>query len=476
MDHGKLKELEFFSTFGKLSKKRVLIFALSALITIGNSVVSGARCYASNSNNATLASIEQKLFMKSYDHDPEETRISRVEKNVFGAPVPGDLNERLQRIIEAVGPNRDPDGSVSGLCSKKSEAVSAPYKQQQVPQAEQRMESKSAPYLDDQQSAIQRAQIAVQAAREERINHLMEEGVQAWRGKRGPLAIEKFEEVLRLDPHNAQANFSMGIAYESVGNFIEAVACYKRASNENPDNKEYAEALRATERKSRGKLTALDKQAQVRNLAVEAKEAFDRQEYISALSFYKEMDQKVPNQALIKYNIGTCYMMVKNPISALEYYKQAHKLKPDEPRYASACEQLESNVTNARQQREQAEAAWSDVDQPPGRSSSNPKPKKPKKLSSAPGTVGVLNQGTPDLMGSLGLIGKSSHQGVSIIAVGIASRASHVGILNGDIIKAVEGVVVKNVDDVNKVLSRKAPGTQVQLTIQRGANMANFGL
>jgi len=92
----------------------------------------------------------------------------------------------------------------------------------------------------------------------------------------------------------------------------------------------------------------MDKQAQVRNLAVEAKEAFDRQEYISALSFYKEMDQKVPNQALVKYNIGTCYMMVKNPISALEYYKQAHKLKPDEPRYASACEQLETNVSNAR--------------------------------------------------------------------------------------------------------------------------------
>jgi tetratricopeptide (TPR) repeat protein len=435
---------------------------------------------AASGDKAALNQLEQRLFFKTYESEDEDSRVGRLEKQVFGSATQGDVHERLERVTAAIGPQENPDGSVSGIRPQQQQQAVAPPVQQVQPQQEQ-----SSP-ADEQAAAVNRAQVAVQAAREENINRLLGQGVSLWRAKRSHDAIEKFEEVLRLDPGNSEANFSMGIAYESAGNYAEALASYQRAAQQKPESKDYADAVTAVQRKLASRQRVDDKQGELRVLAEEASAAYKRGEYLSALELYKQLDEKAPNQALVKYNIGTLYLAIKNPITALEYYKQARKLKPNEPRYVTACEQLETNVQAAQAQREQVDRAWDaheasggmQGNAPPSAStnSNNHKPKtqkeKPPKSAAAP----LAPPSADDAMASMGIIAKSTHDGVTITAVGIASRASRVGLLRGDVIKAVEGTVVTHTDQINKILSTKQPGSPVQMTIQRAQKMGQVTL
>lgn len=41
-------------------------------------------------------------------------------------------------------------------------------------------------------------------------------------------AIVKFSEALRLNPHEPDAYYYLGLAYEGFGKFVDAVAMYKK--------------------------------------------------------------------------------------------------------------------------------------------------------------------------------------------------------------------------------------------------------
>ncbi|HNB23246.1 MAG TPA: PDZ domain-containing protein, partial [Candidatus Melainabacteria bacterium] len=175
---------------------------------------------------------------------------------------------------------------------------------------------------------------------------------------------------------------------------------------------------------------------------------------------------------IIKYNIGTIYLMMKNYQMALDYYKQAKKLKPSEPKYVQAVQQLEGNMKKDAALRKQSDkesaAAYEEQEkrrqQMQNRNNVNPGPGSNKfaQLGTQPSA-----QKGQEFMNSVGLIGKSGRDGVVIVAVGIASRATRAGILQGDVIKAVDGMVIKNTNDLNSAIEAKM-GQQLQLTVQRG--------
>jgi S1-C subfamily serine protease len=106
----------------------------------------------------------------------------------------------------------------------------------------------------------------------------------------------------------------------------------------------------------------------------------------------------------------------------------------------------------------------------------NHKPKKEKEKTPKSASAPLAPPSAEDAMSSMGIIAKSTHEGVTITAVGIASRASRVGLLRGDIIKAVDGTVVTHTDQINKILSTKQPGSPVQMTIQRAQKMGQVSL
>ncbi|MBO5948507.1 hypothetical protein J6Q66_06710 [bacterium] len=60
----------------------------------------GFNQYASISPNE-LAEMEQRIFMKIYPNDDAQMRITRLEKEVFGAMQAGDLDERYETLKSA---------------------------------------------------------------------------------------------------------------------------------------------------------------------------------------------------------------------------------------------------------------------------------------------------------------------------------------------------------------------------------------
>lgn len=402
-----------------------------------------------------LSALEQRLFFKTYEDQDDQARLQRIEKRVFGDAMEGAVQERLQKITTALGPQREPDGTSSG----------AP---QRTPPPATPQRSAAPPPDYEAEDAIDRARSQVMAAKEAELQRLLGEGVSLWRARRASEATEKFEQVIRLDPSNAEAHFSMGIIYEAAGNYAEALSSYKKASVVRPDNKEYKTAIADVEKKARGSEKSTGLTGELKMMADDAAAAFKRGEYMSSLDLYKQLEAKTPPQAHVKYNIGTIYLMMKNYQMALEYYKQAKKLKPSEPKYAQAVQQLEGGMKKDTAERKQAEkesqAAWQEQEKRRNANAGNNNAGANKfaQLGSQPSA----SKGQ-EYMNGVGLIGKSSRDGVVIVAVGIASRATRAGILQGDVIKAVDGIVVKNTGELNNAIGSKA-NQQIQLTVQRG--------
>src|SRR4030095_766877 len=251
----------------------------------------------------------------------------------------------------------DVDGIPAGASSQASQVKHA-QESAQVPAATTATASssrQSRPTPDEVECAIERARVSVQAAKEEEIRQLLADGVNLWRASRGQEAIEKFEQAIRLDPQNAEAHFSMGIIEETQGNLVEAASSYRLAAKARPDNADYRAAIGAVEKKLASRQKVESNNADIQRLAEDAIAAYKRGEYLSALDLYKALDQKTPNQHLVKYNIGTVYLVLKQPDRALEYYKQARRLNPQESKYAEACQGLEVVVSrNKEQLKEQA--------------------------------------------------------------------------------------------------------------------------
>ncbi len=404
-----------------------------------------------------LSALEQRLFFKTYEELDENARLKKIERRVFGEEMEGAISVRLEKVATALGPQREPEGTVAGAAQQPASPPPAASLSQ---------------HEYDAEDAIEKAKLAVMAAKEAELQRLLAEGVGLWRNRQTSLATEKFEQVIRLDPNNAEAHFSMGIIYEAAGNYTEAYSSYKKASASRPDNKDYKNAIADVEKKAHTKDKVQGLSGELKMMAEDAAAAFKRNEYMTALDLYKQFEAKAPPQAHIKYNIGTIYLMMKNYQMALEYYKQAKKLKPSEPKYVQAVQQLEGNLKKDAAERKQAEkqsqAAYEEQEKRrnPGANAGNTgNSNKFAQLGAQPSAA----KGQ-EFMNGVGLIGKSSRDGVVIVAVGIASRATRAGIMQGDLIKAVDGVIIKSTADLNKAIESKL-GQQLQLTVQRGNQM-----
>ena len=60
----------------------------------------GMNSYTTVSNNE-LAQMEQRIFMKTYPYDDPQMRITRLEKEIFGAMQGGDLTQRVETLRSA---------------------------------------------------------------------------------------------------------------------------------------------------------------------------------------------------------------------------------------------------------------------------------------------------------------------------------------------------------------------------------------
>lgn len=277
-----------------------------------------------------LSKAEKDFFFQTYETQPLKDRVERLEKRILGSAGTGDIDQRLSQVLSAVSGTGDTDyqlensTSSGSSSSQNSSADSGTESNTMLPSVRQ----------DDNNN-----QDSALSARDAEISNLMAEGVSLWRNKNLQDAIAKFEQVIRLDANNAEAYFSMGVVSESRGELKKALAYYSRAQELDPKKREYKQASVLINKKlASGDVAELDSESQ--ELLDDANEAFQNKEYLSALDMYKRLEVKKPKVASYKYNIGTIYLLIKNPFQALEYYKLALKLKPDEPKYQNAYQRV----------------------------------------------------------------------------------------------------------------------------------------
>lgn len=424
---------------------------------------------------ARLAELENRLFFQTFSQDNNLKRLTRIEKQVFGAALDGQFSERLSKVTAAATPPLSSDHLSNG--ADKSTSATTSTTKNQVP-FNTTVQSTKGGYEHEEE----RKKLLILQAKDQEISKLLADGVALWRIKRGKEAIEKFRQVIRLDPNNAEAHFSMGIIYESLGNLKEAETGYRKAFTEDPDNKEYRDALAVIQKKLMVTPKIDNKQEELRTLAKDASAAYNRGEYLSAVDLYKQLDERAPNQALVKYNLGTLHLLLNNPVIALSYYKEAIRLKPNELRYVEAYKKLEANVRKDDEERARAEAAWQGQETMPPSwptlETNDDQRKQTRRASDRDFTLRV-NKRSPsqdNVILNYGVTLKSHRDGVRIVAIDAGSRGAKAGLRTGDIIRAVDGTVVKSPQEVNNILSGKAPQAPVQIMIQREQQMGELSL
>lgn len=401
-----------------------------------------------------LKLVEQNLFFKTYDDESPESRLARVEKRVFGeADDSQDLSARLSHVLDVA------------KSLEKAPKTPQPPAGRQAPQVspEARRKQQEEDEKLRQEDAAEESRKKILQARNDEITGLLAEGVSLWKAKRADEAVDKFQQVIRLAPDYGEAHFSLGVVYESQGQYVAALESYKRAAELEPNKKEYRQAVNSLDKKAQSMQEDQGKKAELKALADDAAGAYRRGEFISALDLYKQLDDKAPNQPQVKYNIATIYLAMKNPVQALNYFKQAHKLKPDDERFSQAVKQLETNIKRDEDERLTAERAWQDQ----GRNQNQNQYQNQNQANRPSTGGGALNAGSGPPSSSFGILAKPSKDGMVVTTIGIGSRAARSGLKRGDIIKAIDGIIIQAPDQFQQIFAGKQPTQSVQLLIQR---------
>ncbi len=137
------------------------------------------------------------------------------------------------------------------------------------------------------------------------INELLSESITYYDKGMIDKAIENFNEVLKIDPGNAKANYNLGNAYADKGMFDEAISVYKKALEEEP-----------------GLIDAY------LNLSILY---LDMELIDEAISLCKQAVKTNPNDSFLCFYLGEAYARNKQHKAAINAFNKAISINPMDP-------------------------------------------------------------------------------------------------------------------------------------------------
>jgi tetratricopeptide (TPR) repeat protein len=265
-----------------------------------------------------LSNLEEQFFGCSYEVNEASIRLDRLEVFVFGTKNGGSSQDRMARLKPFY---KEPVIHTQVQTQELQELGSKPVRA--VP--------------NEQDCAIQRAQVAVQAASEVEAKKLVEQGVVAWRAGKKADAQLLLEQAVATNPQDADAQYSLGIIEEANGSLFEALSSYNQALELRPDNLEYKNSIAEIEKK----IQLANNPEQLKLLGDHAASLYKSGQYEKALAVYKQLDAALGGNALSKYNLGMIMYALKEPKKALDYFNKAHQFEPMNERYSKAVIAME---------------------------------------------------------------------------------------------------------------------------------------
>jgi tetratricopeptide (TPR) repeat protein len=183
---------------------------------------------------------------------------------------------------------------------------------------------------------------------------VFDQAVRAYSAGHMPQAEKLFQQVLRLDPNNADAHFNLGAIREWANDLNGALSHYQAALRIKPGDRELQDAVGSVTYKIKNRV-ALEEQArrtqQARNLAAHsqaARQAFALQDYVGAITHLNYLVKAMPDDAKIQFALG-------QSLRAMKYYEwSAYRLKlaiyldPNNALYRRTLVELDKEVQDAQ--------------------------------------------------------------------------------------------------------------------------------
>jgi tetratricopeptide (TPR) repeat protein len=116
-------------------------------------------------------------------------------------------------------------------------------------------------------------------------------------------AIKEYEKAVLIDPRKPDALTGLGVAYQSLGEYDEAVEYFTMAYDAAPENETIQENL----------LTVYDNKAR----SLGAASQFDE-----AISYYRKIQEIQPDYPELDFNIGYMYYQMRDYETAIDYYER----------------------------------------------------------------------------------------------------------------------------------------------------------
>ncbi len=141
-------------------------------------------------------------------------------------------------------------------------------------------------------------------------------------------AIENFIRVREQDKDYLMNNLALGEAYLLTRNWEKAEEIFTELSQKYPEQKTFKNYLLIL-----GDVVKREKYVTVKKKLEEAVKALKKGDNIKAiehLEFAKQVAPELPN---VRNSLGEIYFMIKDYDKAFEYFKQAIKMEPDNPRF-----------------------------------------------------------------------------------------------------------------------------------------------
>lgn len=165
-----------------------------------------------------------------------------------------------------------------------------------------------------------------------------------------PQAAKLFEQVLQLDPKNADAHFNLGAIREWGNDLNSALKHYRAALVLKPNDSELTEAVRSVQFKLKNK-TQIDAQvakqkrdSDLSRHAQIAKETFGSQNYREAVIHLSQLANAMPDDPKIQFALGQSLRALKYYDWAAYRLKMAIFLDPDNDLYRKTLVELDNEM------------------------------------------------------------------------------------------------------------------------------------
>lgn len=288
----------------------------------------------SGADRSKLEGFESVLYGAPRKNLSEETRLSNLEKSVFGAVHSGSTESRIQQLQGAMGTAKGdllmpPMAPTLDL----GNGGNAP----EVPPL----------VVDDSASATADSPTA----------SLLQEAMTQYSNGDTARAESSFKRVLSMDPNNGDAHFNLGVIEESRGNSKAALDHYEKAYKANPDDQEIKSAVMSlrnktnsvaqakAENEARAREAAAQAQEQknqdhLRDMVADASADYKAGKYSQAVGKLEKVAQDAPSDPDVQYALGQAQKAQGNTEAARAAFNRASSMDPSNSLYRDALANL----------------------------------------------------------------------------------------------------------------------------------------